>query len=152
MSTNGSSPISANVFIDILKNRRSYYPLSKDLTISTDRIQEIVKESLLHVPSSFNSQTNRVIVLFGEEHQKLWDIVTEVLKAVVPPEKWEPTGKKMEMFHGAAGTVSYSAKALRPGLGTLLGTLKLIADRQDYVLRGQACHRRHVSQVPALLG
>jgi uncharacterized protein len=99
------SPISATAFLGIIKNRRSYYPLSKDLTISKDRIQEIVKQSLMHVPSSFNSQTNRVIVLFGAEHDRLWDITAEVLKAMVPEERWKPTGDKMSMFKGAAGTV-----------------------------------------------
>ncbi len=94
------------VFLDQIKNRRTYYPLSKDLTISAERVQEIVKEALLHVPSSFNSQTTRVVVLLGAEHEKLWDITTDVLRGIVPTNKWELTGNKMAMFKGAAGTVS----------------------------------------------
>ena len=100
------STVSANSILENIKGRRSYYPLSKDLSISKERIQEIVKEAIQHVPSSFNSQTNRVLVLFGAEHDKLWDITTEVLKGVVPEESWKPTGDKMALFKGAAGTVS----------------------------------------------
>jgi uncharacterized protein len=105
MSIESSRPMSASLLIDLIKNRRSYYGLSKDMTVSKDRIQEIVKEALVQVPSSYNSQSNRVVVLFDEDHDKLWDITTEVLKAVVPEDRWEPTGQKMKRFRDAAGTV-----------------------------------------------
>lgn len=101
-----SSAVSANSLIELIKNRRTYYPLSKDLTISKERIAEIVKEATLHVPSSFNAQPVRVVVLFGDEHEKLWDITTEVLKGMVPEANWKPTSDKMNMFKGAAGSVS----------------------------------------------
>lgn len=97
--------VSAQQIIELAKNRRSYYPLSKDLAIPADKIQEIVKALLQEVPSSFNSQSNRVLVLFGAEHEKLWDITTEILKPIVPADSWEGTAGKMGMFKGAAGTV-----------------------------------------------
>lgn len=96
---------SAQQLIELAKNRRSYYPLSKDLSIPPEKIQEIVKALLQEVPSSFNSQSNRVIVLFGAEHEKLWDITTEVLKPIVPADSWEGTAGKMGLFKGAAGSV-----------------------------------------------
>ncbi|KUI71060.1 Putative nitroreductase HBN1 [Cytospora mali] len=98
------SSINASVVLENIKNRRTYYPLSKDLTITPAKIQEIVKEALQHIPSSFNSQSNRVVVLFGAEHEKLWDIATEVLKAIVPADSWEATGSKMAMFKASGGT------------------------------------------------
>lgn len=94
-------------FLESIKNRRTYYPLSKDLTITPAKIQEIVKEALQQVPSSFNSQSNRVVVLFGAEHEKLWDITTEILKAIVPAESWDATAGKMGMFKASAGTVLF---------------------------------------------
>lgn len=101
-----SSVVSANSVIELIKNRRSNYVLSKNLTVSKERVAEIVKEATLHVPSSFNAQPVRVVVLFGAEHEKLWDITGEVLKAIVPEENWKPTGDKIAMFKGAAGSVS----------------------------------------------
>ncbi|WYZ46531.1 hypothetical protein EsH8_IX_000756 [Colletotrichum jinshuiense] len=101
------SSISANAVLDAIKNRRSHYPLSKNLTISTERVDEIVKEALAHVPSSFNSQSNRVIVLHGAEHEKYWDIVSNVLKAIVPAEQWEGTSGKLSLFKGAAGSILF---------------------------------------------
>lgn len=99
--------VNAQSLIDLATARRSYYPLSKDLTITPARVQEIVKELLNQVPSSFNSQSNRVVVLFGADHEKLWDITTEILKAIVPADQFESTANKMAMFKGAAGTVRF---------------------------------------------
>lgn len=92
-------------FFAALKNRRSYYPLSKTLPITVDKLQNVVGQAVQLVPSAFNSQTNRAVLLLGAEHDKLWDITSDALKAVVPADAWEATGGKMAMFKGAAGTV-----------------------------------------------
>lgn len=97
----------ADGFLSLVQSRRTYYALNKTLPISSDRVQTIVTESLQHVPSSFNSQSNRVVVLFGAEHDKLWDITTDILKPLVPAEQWENTAKKMAAFKGGAGTVLF---------------------------------------------
>jgi predicted oxidoreductase (fatty acid repression mutant protein) len=102
-----AGPLSADAFLALIKNRRTFYPLNKDLTITPARIQELVAEALQHVPSSFNSQSNRVVVLFGAEHDKFWDITRDILKAIVPAEAWEATGGKMAMFKAGAGTVLF---------------------------------------------
>lgn len=96
----------ADGFLELVKARRTYYALNKELTISKERIQEIVKEALLHVPSSFNSQSNRVLVLFGADHDKLWEITSEVLKPIVPADAWQHTADRMNLFKAGAGTVS----------------------------------------------
>ncbi|KAK4148242.1 Nitroreductase-like protein [Dichotomopilus funicola] len=97
----------ADSFLSFIKERRSVYPLNKKLPIDTARVQDIITESLQHVPSSFNSQSNRTVVLFGAEHDKFWDIATEILRAIVPADAWEPTGKKMAMFKAGAGTALF---------------------------------------------
>ena len=49
----------------------------------------------------------RAVVLFGTEHDKLWDITSEVLRAKIGDERYKAgTEAKMTMFKGAAGTVS----------------------------------------------
>lgn len=95
----------ADKLLQLVQLRRTYYALNKHLTIPRPHVEQIVKESLLHVPSSFNSQSTRVVVLFGTDHDKLWDIVTDVLKEKVAEAKWEPTSRKMVMFKRAVGTV-----------------------------------------------
>ncbi|KAI5865590.1 Nitroreductase [Durotheca rogersii] len=93
--------------IDLIKLRRTIYGLNKELPISTDRVQEIVKDALRHIPSSFNSQSNRVLVVFGADHDKLWDITSDVLKAIVPAEQWESTAGRIASFKAGAGTVLF---------------------------------------------
>jgi predicted oxidoreductase (fatty acid repression mutant protein) len=104
-----ATKISADALFDIVKNRRTIYPLNKDLTISAERVQEIVREATLHTPSAFNSQSNRAVVLFGAEHERLWDMTADVLRTIVPAESWQPTADKMAMFRAAAGTVLFFA-------------------------------------------
>lgn len=95
-------------FLDAIAGRRSIYPLSNTSPISDAKIQDIIKQTITHIPSSFNSQTTRVVLLVKEEHEKLWEIVKEVLKGVVPAEGWAATEGKLNMFKAAYGTVSYS--------------------------------------------
>lgn len=102
-----TTKLSADLLLQFVKNRRTYYPLTKDLPITPARIQEIVNESTLHTPSSFNSQSNRLVVLFGDEHNKLWDITTATLKKIVPEAQWEHSAQRMAMFKAAAGTILF---------------------------------------------
>ncbi|WNQ10843.1 nitroreductase family protein [Paenibacillus aurantius] len=94
-------------FAKAVSERRSIYTLSKESTVSDERIQEIVHEAVKHTPSAFNSRSSRVVILFGEQHNKLWDITTEILKTIVPADKFESTQQRMDGFRGAYGTVLY---------------------------------------------
>lgn len=106
-TNSNTNVLNADALLALIKSRRTFYPLNKELSITPARVQEIVREALQHVPSSFNSQSNRVVALFGAEHDRFWDMTTEVLKAIVPAENWESTAGRMAMFRGAAGTVLF---------------------------------------------
>lgn len=69
-----------SAFLEAIKNRRSYYGISKEAVVSDEKIQEIVNEAVLHTPSSFNSQSSRVVVLLQEQHDKLWDMTASELE------------------------------------------------------------------------
>ncbi len=89
-----------------VKARRTYHSLENTSPISDERIKEIAEETILRTPSAFNSQSTRVVVLFGAEHQKLWDITKEAVKAVAPAEQWPTSKKRLDGFKGGYGTVS----------------------------------------------
>lgn len=89
------------------ETRRSVYALNKNLPLPAAEVAEMVKHSVLHTPSSFNSQSTRVVVLFGAEHEKLWQFAEDALRAIVPAEKFEPTQQKLDMFKAAAGSVLF---------------------------------------------
>ncbi|MFX3633110.1 MAG: nitroreductase family protein [Candidatus Pristimantibacillus sp.] len=94
-------------FLEAVKARRSYYGINKDQVISDDQIVKLVQDAVNFTPSSFNSQSSRVLVLLGDKHDQLWDITTETLRAVVPAESFGPTEEKMSAFKSGYGTVLF---------------------------------------------
>ncbi|KAI1283436.1 Nitroreductase [Xylaria sp. FL0933] len=98
---------SSTALIEAFKARRSFYQLNKELPVPKDKVTDIVKENLIQIPSSFNSQSNRVLVLFGADHDKLWDITSEILKPLVPAESWDATAARNAGFKAGAGTVLF---------------------------------------------
>lgn len=99
--------ISASSFLELIKNRRTYYQISASSPIPDSKITEIVSEALRHSPSSFNSQSTRVVVLLKEEHVKLWDIAKEALKSIVPAEQWPASEARLNGFQAGYGTVLF---------------------------------------------
>ncbi len=87
--------------------RRSVYALGKDLPLSNDQVNQIVEHALLHTPSAFNSQSTRLVVLHGAEHEKLWDLAIEELRKIVPADSFAATESKLNMFKAAAGSVLF---------------------------------------------
>ncbi|EFM12463.1 nitroreductase [Paenibacillus curdlanolyticus YK9] len=97
-----------NTFLSAVKNRRSYYGISNEQVISEQQIQEIVEEAVKHSPSSFNSQSARVVLLFNEQSNKFWDLTTETLRGIVgDDEKFQATAQKMASFRSGSGTVLF---------------------------------------------
>ena len=92
----------------LAEKRRSIYALSNQLPVSNDEIVKLVEHAVLHTPSAFNSQSTRIVVLFGEDHKKLWDITEETLKVIVgDDEKFQGTKEKIAGFRAGAGTVLF---------------------------------------------
>lgn len=90
-----------------IKNRRTIYALTKESPVSDDRILEIVQQSVKHSPSAFNSQSGRAVVLLGDEHDKLWNIVMETLRKIVPPDAFPQTEDRINSFKAGHGTVLF---------------------------------------------
>ena len=92
----------------LAEKRRSIYALSNQLPVSNDDVVKLVEHAILHTPSAFNSQSARIVVLFGDDHNKLWDITEETLKAIVgDEEKFKGTKDKIAGFRAGAGTVLF---------------------------------------------
>ncbi|AAZ12366.1 hypothetical protein, conserved [Trypanosoma brucei brucei TREU927] len=88
--------------------RRSVYQLSKELPISEDEVACLVKKVMRECPSAFNSQSSRAVILFGEQHTKLWNLTKDKLKATVKPDSYNEAAKKIDgCFAPAAGTILF---------------------------------------------
>ena len=64
-------------FSEALKNRRTYYSITDQSPIPDQEIECIINLAVRHVPSAFNSQSTRVVLLLGKSHKKLWNIVKD---------------------------------------------------------------------------
>ena len=87
--------------------RRSVYALGNELPVEPQAIVNMAERVLLHTPSAFNSQSSRLVVLFGAEHQRLWDIAEEKLRAAVGDGDFSGSKQKLDGFRASAGTVLF---------------------------------------------
>ncbi len=93
---------------EALEHRRSYYALSSHSPVSDAEIEKIITFAARHVPSAFNSQSTRMVLLLGEHHRRLWDIVKETLRKIVPAKSFPATEKKIDTsFAAGYGTVLF---------------------------------------------
>ena len=99
--------ISNMSFLDQIKKRRSIYAVGKNVTLDNAKIENIIKETVKHSPSSFNSQTSRVVTLFGQSHEVFWNIVLETLRKIVPADAFEGTSGKINSFKAGHATVLF---------------------------------------------
>lgn len=90
-----------------IENRRSYYSITNKSPISDNEIEDIIKFTVKHTPSAFNSQSSTVVLLLGENHKKLWDITLESLRKIVPADTFGPTKAKIDSFSAGYGTVLF---------------------------------------------
>jgi predicted oxidoreductase (fatty acid repression mutant protein) len=94
-------------FYDVVKERRSVYSISKDEVLKDDEILSVIRHAVKYAPSAFNSQSARVAVLLGSEHDRLWDLTKETLRPLVPPKQFHDTEAKLDAFRSGYGTVLY---------------------------------------------
>ena len=92
---------------EALKNRRTCYSIESRSPVSDAKIEEIIDFALEYMPSAFNSQSTRLVLLLGEHHKKLWNIVMETLREMVPPDKFPETEKKVGSFMAGYGTILF---------------------------------------------
>lgn len=98
---------SSNHFLAAVKGRRSIYTLSKDSPLPNDKILQIVTAALKYAPSPFNVRSCRCIVLFGDEHDKLWQHAYEITEKGAGGEQViKILGPRIKGFEAAKGTVS----------------------------------------------
>lgn len=94
-------------FYSAVQDRRSIYGISKEAVVPDERIVELVKHAVRYAPSAMNSQSGRAVLLFGEHHNKLWDITKEILRKRVPVGKFAQTEAKMDSFRSGYGTILF---------------------------------------------
>ena len=91
----------------LAEKRRSIYNLGRRPVMNEDEIAELVRHCVKFSPSAFNSQPCRVVVLFGADSHRLWELTLAELKKVTPPERFTATEAKIRSFDAGLGTILF---------------------------------------------
>lgn len=95
-------------FKEALKARRTFYQIDNKSTLSDKEIRDLIRFAVEFVPSAFNSQTTRIVLLTGKAHEKLWNIVKDTLRKLVPADAFGKTEEKIDgSFSCGYGTILY---------------------------------------------
>jgi uncharacterized protein len=100
----------SDAFLAAVENRRTYYALTKDIPIPDSKVKSIIETAILNLPSSFNAQSARIVLLLGSQHTYLWNDI--VLKALLPhvegdAEKKAATTGRIAGFEAGHGTAMF---------------------------------------------
>lgn len=93
-----------NTFIESIALRRTIYGLGNTLPVAKAEVTKTIQEAVRLAPSAFNSQSARVVILYGDESKKLWKIVLDALMKIVPEDQVADTKAKIAGFDSGAGT------------------------------------------------
>lgn len=97
-----------STFVSAISARHSQYALTDAAALSDSEIIDLIRSVAGEVPSAFNAQPQRAVVLFGEDHHRLWAIVHDALRAVVKDDTaFAATEQKIAGFDAAHGTILY---------------------------------------------
>lgn len=96
-----------NDFYQAIEGRRSIYSISREMTISDERLEKNIWRILKTMPSPMNSQSSRMLLLLNQHHDRFWEITLEALRKIVSPERFPTTEKKIAGFAAGRGTVLF---------------------------------------------
>lgn len=97
--------MNSNQFLEAVKNRRSIYAINSEEVVSKERIEEIVQTAIGYSPTAMDSRSSRLVVLFGDKHDELWEITKKTLKPLVPEDAFAKTEEKLNAFKAGYGTI-----------------------------------------------
>lgn len=99
--------MTANTVISSLGKRRTQYALGANLPISEVETTRLIQEAVRLAPSSFNSQSSRAVILYGNASRQFWSIVKESLRKIVPADAFPASAARIDGFAAGAGTVLF---------------------------------------------
>ena len=94
-------------FTDLVQSRRTRYAIGNNTELTKEEITARLREVAREIPTASNSQTSRLVLVFGENNEKLWGHILDVQKDVMPAEMWEMMSGVMLGAKGAVGTVLF---------------------------------------------
>ena len=92
---------------NLFAKRHSFYELNNNLPVQENDIVTIIQKCLEFYPSSFNTQSSRILLLLGAKHHQFWHMVQQELLHTAPADKSEAIKKRISSFVQGYGTILY---------------------------------------------
>lgn len=93
--------------LDLIKKRRSIYNINNKIPLSKKDVSNLIKNIIRHCPTAFNSQSSRIVILYGKSHKKFWDILKDKLRDIIAPDNFIKTSQKIDSFIAAYATILF---------------------------------------------
>lgn len=93
--------------LELFAKRHSFYDISDKTPFTPDNIERIIKKCMELYPSSFNTQSARLLLLYGKEHHRFWALVESELLKNSPKDKAEAIKKRVASFDKGHGTILF---------------------------------------------
>lgn len=93
---------------DALSHRHSHYAIRPEWVAPREAVEDLLGHVLQNIPSAFNSQPVRMVLLTGEAHTAHWELIEKALIGFMGQEKYE------------ANTAPKVRQAFASGVGTIL--------------------------------
>ncbi|GGB11097.1 nitroreductase family protein [Macrococcus hajekii] len=91
-----------------MEKRRSIYDIKNSVSLTDAKIESILSDIIKHVPSAFNSQSTRMVLLLNDQHHKFWTLTADELKKLMGSERdFTATAQKIDSFKAGYGTVLF---------------------------------------------
>jgi predicted oxidoreductase (fatty acid repression mutant protein) len=104
----------ADAYIDLIKQRRTCYPLTAESLISDERIKYLAGEVIKSSRTSFNCRATRYLILLHSDHVKFWQIAKDAFKGTLSTKQYEAYEGKLDSHQAGYGTVSTFPKLRSP--------------------------------------
>ena len=92
-----------------LEKRHSHYNIGSEWVSPKEEVVKMLEDVLNLVPTHFNAQTVRMILLTGEKHKEHWTIIENAFINIMGVERYEAQTKEKihTAFMSGAGTVLF---------------------------------------------
>ena len=98
--------------LDLIKKRRSIYNINNKIPLSKKDVSNLIKNIIRHCPTAFNSQSSRIVILYGKSHRKFWDILKNKLRNIIASDNFIKTSQKIDSFIAAYATILFFEDAI----------------------------------------
>lgn len=93
----------------LVAKRHSHYALAPEWAASRKDVEKLIEIVLHQVPSAFNSQPVRIVLLTGDNHKRHWQMLEDKLIAMMGEEAYQKNtrDKVHQAFMNGVGTVLF---------------------------------------------